>query len=38
LGDLQKNPSGLSTSNQGITTVVIGQDGESYPMILWKKT
>ena len=32
LGDLQKNPSGLSTSNQGITTVVIGQDGESYPM------
>jgi len=32
LGDLQKNSSGLSTSNQGITTVVIGQDGESYPM------
>ncbi len=32
LGDLQKNPNGLSTSNQGITTVVIGQDGESYPM------
>ena len=32
LSDLQKNPSGLSTSNQGITTVVIGQDGESYPM------
>ena len=32
LGDLQKKPNGLSTSNQGITTVVIGQDGESYPM------
>lgn len=32
LADLQKNPNGLSTSNQGITTVVIGQDGESYPM------
>jgi len=32
LGDLQKNPKGLSTSNQGITTVVIGQDGGSYPM------
>jgi len=32
LGDLQKKPSGLSTSNQGITTIVIGQDGESYPM------
>lgn len=32
LGDLQRNPSGLSTSNQGITTIVIGQDGEGYPM------
>ena len=32
LGDLQRNPDGLSTSNQGITTVVIGQDGEGYPM------
>jgi N-acyl-D-aspartate/D-glutamate deacylase len=32
LGDLQKNPNGLSTSNQGITTIVIGQDGGSYPM------
>ncbi len=30
--DLQKNKAGLSTSNQGITTVVIGQDGSSYPM------
>lgn len=32
LSDLQKKPSGLSTSNQGITTIVIGQDGESYSM------
>ncbi len=32
LSDLQRNPSGLSTSNQGITTIVIGQDGEGYPM------
>jgi N-acyl-D-aspartate/D-glutamate deacylase len=32
LGDLQKKLSGLSTANQGITTIVIGQDGESYPM------
>lgn len=32
LGDLQKKPTGLSTANQGITTIVIGQDGESYPM------
>jgi N-acyl-D-amino-acid deacylase len=32
LGDLQRNPNGLSTSNQGITTIVIGQDGEGYPM------
>lgn len=31
-GDLQKKSAGLSTANQGITTVVIGQDGESYPM------
>lgn len=31
-GDLQKKTAGLSTSNQGITTIVIGQDGESYPM------
>jgi N-acyl-D-aspartate/D-glutamate deacylase len=32
LSDLQKKPTGLSTSNQGITTIVIGQDGESYPI------
>lgn len=32
LGDLQKKDAGLSTANQGITTIVIGQDGESYPM------
>jgi len=32
LGDLQKKGAGLSTANQGITTIVIGQDGESYPL------
>ena len=32
LDDLQRKPAGLSTSNQGITTIVIGQDGGSYPM------
>jgi N-acyl-D-aspartate/D-glutamate deacylase len=31
-GDLNKNRQGLSTSSQGITTIVIGQDGNSYPM------
>jgi len=31
-GDLNKNRSGLSTSSQGITTIVIGQDGNGYPM------
>ncbi len=31
-GDLTKNRSGLSTSSQGITTIVIGQDGNGYPM------
>jgi N-acyl-D-aspartate/D-glutamate deacylase len=31
-GDLTKNRSGLSTSSQGITTIVIGQDGNAYPM------
>jgi N-acyl-D-aspartate/D-glutamate deacylase len=31
-GDLNKNKAGLSTSSQGITTIVIGQDGNSYPM------
>lgn len=37
LGDLQKKEAGLSTANQGITTIVIGQDGESYPMDTLKK-
>jgi N-acyl-D-aspartate/D-glutamate deacylase len=32
LSDLQKKSAGLSTANQGITTIVIGQDGGSYPM------
>lgn len=31
-GGLSKNPSGLPATNQGITTIVIGQDGGSYPM------
>jgi N-acyl-D-amino-acid deacylase len=31
-GDLNKNREGLSTSSQGITTIVIGQDGNGYPM------
>ena len=31
-GDLRRNPAGLSTSNQGITTIIIGQDGDSYSM------
>lgn len=31
-GDLNKNRAGLSTLSQGITTIVIGQDGNSYPM------
>ena len=30
--DLNKNRAGLSTSSQGITTIVIGQDGNGYPM------
>lgn len=29
LGD---DPSGIAATNQGITTIVIGQDGESYPV------
>jgi N-acyl-D-aspartate/D-glutamate deacylase len=32
LADLQKNKMGLSTANQGITTIVIGQDGAGYFM------
>ena len=31
-GDLNKNRAGLSTSSQGITTIVIGQDGNGFPM------
>ncbi len=31
-GDLNKNRAGLSTLSQGITTIVIGQDGNSYSM------
>lgn len=31
-GDLRKNKAGFSTSNQGITTIIIGQDGNSYSM------
>ena len=27
-GDVQRNPNAISTANQGITTIVIGQDGE----------
>jgi len=30
--DVQRNPNALSTASQGITTIVIGQDGESLPM------
>ena len=30
--NLAKNPGALATANQGITTIVIGQDGESYSM------
>ena len=31
-GDLDKHPEAIPTNNQGITTIVIGQDGGSYPM------
>ena len=31
-GDLDNHPEALPTNNQGITTIIIGQDGESYPM------
>ena len=31
-GDLEKHPEAIPTNNQGITTIVIGQDGGSYPM------
>lgn len=29
---LKNNPTGIAMTNQGITTIVIGQDGDSYPM------
>lgn len=31
-GDLDNHPEALPTNNQGITTIIIGQDGESYPI------
>ncbi len=31
-GDLDNHSEALPTNNQGITTIIIGQDGESYPM------
>ncbi|MFT3701649.1 MAG: serine hydrolase [Agriterribacter sp.] len=31
-GGFQKDPSAIAVTNQGITTIVIGQDGESYPV------
>jgi N-acyl-D-amino-acid deacylase len=31
-GDLKRNPEAIPTASQGITTIVIGQDGGSYPM------
>jgi len=31
-GDLDSHPEALPTNNQGITTIIIGQDGESYRM------
>lgn len=32
LGDVLRNPDALSTASQGITTIIIGQDGDSYPI------
>jgi N-acyl-D-aspartate/D-glutamate deacylase len=31
-GDYDEDPSSLATNSQGITTIVIGQDGSSYPV------
>ncbi|MBA4259057.1 MAG: aminoacylase [Chitinophaga sp.] len=31
-GSLKKEPSGIAMTNQGITTIIIGQDGDSYEM------
>ncbi|MEY2793047.1 MAG: hypothetical protein RJA76_1039 [Bacteroidota bacterium] len=32
LQDVLENPHAISTANQGVTTIVVGQDGESFPM------
>jgi N-acyl-D-aspartate/D-glutamate deacylase len=32
LGDVLQNPDAISTASQGITTIIVGQDGESYPI------
>ncbi len=32
LQDVLENPQAISTANQGVTTIVVGQDGESIPM------
>ena len=31
-GSLKKEPQGMAMTNQGITTILIGQDGDSFPM------
>jgi len=31
-GSLKKEPTGIAMTNQGITTIILGQDGESHPM------
>ena len=31
-GSLKKEPTGVAMTNQGITTIIIGQDGDSHPM------
>lgn len=31
-GSFKKEPTGIAMTNQGITTIIIGQDGDSYPM------
>ena len=33
LNDVLEHPDAISTANQGVTTVVVGQDGESVPLI-----
>jgi N-acyl-D-aspartate/D-glutamate deacylase/CubicO group peptidase (beta-lactamase class C family) len=34
---LQKNPDAVAVTNQGITTIIVGQDGESFPVDSLKK-